>query len=162
MFVCGCINRQFEGHSADPGFPHTPTVVMVTYNGDVGGVVLQYRWRCDDYDDNGGGGGGGVSCHSLSLGLVLSYRAHHPVLLTSVTYPGGRQHVSGEKSTQQELEGPGQLYVCSREQGCVWPISLSFKTHFRNSRQVIFFHLKQQMYNQHCFSQSAFKWFNNS
>lgn len=46
-----------------------------------------YRWRCGDYDDDDYGGGG-VTCHSLSLGLVLSYQAHHPPLMTSATYPG--------------------------------------------------------------------------
>lgn len=94
------------------------------------------RWRCDDNDDDGGGG-----CHSLSLGLLLLHQAQHPLLMTSVTYPGEtlarwEKHATGIRRTR--------LTVCvlPRARLCMADMSVLF-AHFINTRQVIFFQLNQ-------------------
>ncbi len=54
------------------------------------------------------------------------FRIRTTILRSWPLSPTLGRHLPGEKSTQQELEGLGWLYVCSPEQGCVWLICLSF------------------------------------
>lgn len=113
--------------------PCTPTVAMVTHNGVGGGGF--YRWRCGDYDDDDYGGGG-VTCHSLSLGLVLSYQAHHPPLMTSATYPG-EARVRWEKHATGIGRTRSTACVLPRARLCLADMSVLFSSHFINKREVI-------------------------
>lgn len=95
-----------------------------------------YRWRCADYDDDDG-----VGCHSLSPGSLLSHQAHHPPLMTSVTYPGEtlarwEKHATGMRRTGSTV------CVLPRARLCLADMPVLF-AHFINTRQVIFSQLSQ-------------------
>ena len=97
--------------------PLAQIVTMVTHSG--GG---SYRWRCDDYDEDDDDG---VGCQSLSP-AASAFCIRPTILRPRPLSPTLGRHLPGEKSTQQELEGPGRLYVRSPEQGCARLICLSF------------------------------------
>lgn len=84
--------------------------------------------------DDGDGGDDGVGCQSLSP-AASAFRIRPTILRPRPLSPTLGRHLPGEKSTQQELEGPGRLYVRSPEQGCARLICLSFFCSFYKKKQ---------------------------
>lgn len=119
-----CVDVQFEGHRTDPDIAPTlrasssnlPLIVaMATHSGSPANENVMI-----------------MVIVMVSVVILcpqgLYFHIRPTILCPWPLSPTPGRHLPGEKSTQQELEGLGRLYVQSLEQGCFW-LSFFFYTH---------------------------------